>query len=132
MANANAPTSLSIVLFFGLHRIGECTDEVESTYPRARTAWRKEETAPVTPSEPKAASWRSLPRPLSTRRLRMNASLPTYPWKKFPNDLAVAPRFARSGDREVGAACPRRNRRCLTPQPLSGSERLVRNGQPYR
>jgi hypothetical protein len=93
MANANAPTSLSIVLFFGLHRIGECTDEVESTCPRARTAWRKEETAPVTPSERKAASCRSHPRPLSTRRLRMNASLPTYPWKKFPNDLAAAPRF---------------------------------------
>jgi hypothetical protein len=65
-ANADAPTSLSSLLLLGPHRIGGSTDEVESTYPGARTAWRKEETAPVTPSEPKAASCRSLPRPLST------------------------------------------------------------------
>ena len=83
-ANADAPTSLSSLLLLGLHRIGESTDEVESTYPGARTAWRKEETAPVTPSEPKAVSCRSLPRPVD-KALRMNASLLTYPWKKFPN-----------------------------------------------
>ena len=48
-ANADAPTSLSSLLLVGLHRIGGSTDEVESTYPGARTASRKEETAPAYP-----------------------------------------------------------------------------------
>jgi hypothetical protein len=54
------PTSLSSLLLLGLHRNGESTDHVDPR--RARTAWSKKETAPVTPSEREPSPGRSLHR----------------------------------------------------------------------
>ena len=101
-ANADAPTSLSNLLLFGPHRIGESTYEVESIYPRARTAWKEGRR----PRLPPVSQRPSPPQPplLSTRRCR-NAS--TYPWKKLPNGLELFGRLtARSGYREVGGGVP--------------------------